>query len=137
MVASSVTVTGIFCGSIIAAGIVFFVWELRRLRLARREKGSFVSRSQSIRRLVGATVIIIVALMFFWGVNFLSPGRPLTFLLFWTGVALGALFVGFLGIMDMRELKRRLQDSRGNILNIDICELPGKGIMSDEKGGHK
>ena len=131
--ASSMAVTGIFCGSIIAASAVFFVLEFRRLRLGRRKPRSFVSRSQSIRRLVGATGVIIIAIMFFWGANFLSPRSPLTFAIFWAGVGLGALFLACLGIIDMREVRRHFQDSRRNIFNIDIPKLPRRGIPSDEQ----
>lgn len=135
--ASSIAVTGIFCGSIIAASAVFFILEFRRLRLVRRRPRSFVSRSQSIRRLVGATGVVIIALMFFWGANFLSPRSPLTFAVFWAGVALGALVLACLGIIDMREVRRHFRDSRRNIFNINIPELPRRGIPSDEKQGPK
>jgi hypothetical protein len=127
-------VTGIFSGSIALAGVAFFVWEIRRLTETRRRPRGFISRAQSIRRLVGAAGVVAVAVMFFWGVNFLPSENPLTFVLFWSSIALGALLLGFLGIMDMRQVRRQFQDTRRKILKAETPELPGKGLSAGRQG---
>ena len=134
--ASPIVVTGIFCGGIALAGVAFFVWEMHRFSEAKSRPKGFVSRAQCIRRLVGAIGVVIVAVLFFWGVNFFSPGNPLTFAIFWAAVALGALFLGILGILDIREVRRQFQDARREIFKAETGGFPGGSVASDGNEGH-
>lgn len=96
--------SGIFCTSFILIAFYSVYAEFLHYRNKDSENSQyFTTPAKFRRRLFTSILLIIVMIMIFAGVNFISFSSPESFLLYWGICTFLSIFLFILPILDMRE----------------------------------
>ncbi len=112
---SELLVSGLICGMGVLLAAAYLLTSRPqdgRHGLWQMESDEAFARRMRRRRL-GAALLAAISIGFFIGINVLEPGyAPTGYILYWTTVLTMVIWLIVLGILDLRQTRRMVQDHR-------------------------